>query len=881
MAESKIIFYEGTQEEYDSSSKDENGIYFITDNKAIYKGSVKYSGESEIATPASPGVIKPGESFEVSSDGTLNLVGIPNTLFTPVKEEMKTEINKAVSESGHLKREVVDNLPLSGIDNVIYMKSKSGEEDNIYDEYMWINQKWERIGSSEVDLSNYPTKQALEESMARTLTEAKQYTDQEKSKCVPLAGNVSISNQIAINAEPTSAKHIATKQYVDNINASMIEAEKRRETAEGKREASEVKRATAESQRVLAETERVSSENARKEAETARVAAEQARQTAEENRSQTFSNSLTSWGQQVSAETTKANQATVEANKAVATANKASETANTAINKMNETLERVPIVAENILTGTATGVIAHADDVYTSKALGFNIYGRSEQYRTTGANKFNPAEIRDGSSNGLAWKKNENGSITISGTSTALVNINLVANPSEFVLSAGKWTGSVKGANKAKLIVQTLDGVQICNTNTSTTRENKTEQGLKYFLLQVQAQTTLNETITVYLEKSDKALYEEYTDGKPSPSPKYPREITNVVNADLSIAGKNLIKLTKADYLHTNNAATYEILDTGVKVSFAKQYSYVGFIIENRWKDAVLILSASIKNSAGKTSNLKVYGTNERSYKGGEYLASSDVPFSAKNYEYLRILFDANPLAEDYTGFCEYTNLMLEAGSTAIKYEPYQESITLPIGLQGNELCSLPNGVRDEVRIDKDGNVELVKRVGICAMPKTESISDGQMQSGADGTKNYVVSFLPPVNAASGNGASCLCTHFSDGGTTKNRDTIRFGADNSHIYVYTSDADVLGGGVKEAVNAWMTTNGVKLLYPLATPIITSLGKIDMPALPAPVCNAWANDENPTDMKFSYIRDVNIAYDKLASALANAMNTPATIPELEL
>lgn len=51
MAESKIIFYEGTQEEYDSSSKDENGIYFITDSKAIYKGSVKYSGESEIATP--------------------------------------------------------------------------------------------------------------------------------------------------------------------------------------------------------------------------------------------------------------------------------------------------------------------------------------------------------------------------------------------------------------------------------------------------------------------------------------------------------------------------------------------------------------------------------------------------------------------------------------------------------------------------------------------------------------------------------------------------------------------------------------------------------------------------------------------------------------
>ena len=51
MAESKIIFYEGTQGDYNSSSKDENGIYFITDTQAIYKGSVKYSGGGENSLP--------------------------------------------------------------------------------------------------------------------------------------------------------------------------------------------------------------------------------------------------------------------------------------------------------------------------------------------------------------------------------------------------------------------------------------------------------------------------------------------------------------------------------------------------------------------------------------------------------------------------------------------------------------------------------------------------------------------------------------------------------------------------------------------------------------------------------------------------------------
>ena len=868
MAESKIIFYEGTQEEYDSSSRDENGIYFITDSKAIYKGSVKYSGESEIATPASPGVIKPGESFEVFSDGTLNLVGIPNTLFTPVKEEMKTEINKAVSESGHLKREVVDNLPLSGIDNVIYMKSKSGKEDNIYDEYMWINQKWERIGSSEVDLSNYPTKQALEESMTRTLTEAKQYTDQEKNKYVPLAGNVSISNQIAMNAEPASAKHIATKQYVDSINANMIEAENRRETAEGKREASEVKRTTAESQRALAETERASSENARKEAENARVAAEQARQTAEENRSQTFSSSLTSWGQQVSAETTKANQATVEANKAVATANKASETANTAINKMNETLEKVPIVAENILTGTATDIIAHADDVYTSKALGFNIYGKSSQYTTTGANKFNPAGITNGSSNGITWTKNENGSITISGTSTALVNINLVANPSEFVLSAGKWTGSVIGANKAKLIVQTLDGVQICNTNTSTTREVKTEQGLKYFLLQVQAQTTLDETIFVYLEKSDKALYEEYTDGKPSPSPKYPREITNIKSADIGICGKNLCEeynLPNINWAQTLPKAVH-LLNRMKGKSISITYT-------------ATLLSADDEAKIPK-SMTGIFVKGKRRLPYAEHVPWGD---GAKIGTTKTIVYSFTvPPDDEITGVWVYgcgnsndspdrtngradVSIQIEMGADATEYEPYHES-NLPINLQGNELCSLPNGVHDEVRIDKDGNVELVKRT----WKLQKRIGD---MNNAEDYPGWELSFdemEPPVEDGTDAEAEGISSHFGEF-------YIRYISGLSYWLIYV-------------INVGMTQSELKARYPdevvtlvgeLATPEVIPLGAVELPTLPAPVCNVWANDENPTDVKFSYIRDVNIAYEKLASALANATNTPTTIPELEL
>ena len=52
----------------------------------------------------------------------------------------------------------------------------------------------------------------------------------------------------------------------------------------------------------------------------------------------------------------------------------------------------------------------------------------------------------------------------------------------------------------------------------------------------------------------------------------------------------------------------------------------------------------------------------------------------------------------------------LEKGTQVTTYEPYQENIT-NIDLQGNELCSLPNGVKDELVIE-NGRAKIIKNVG-------------------------------------------------------------------------------------------------------------------------------------------------------------------------
>lgn len=53
----------------------------------------------------------------------------------------------------------VQTLPQTGESNVIYLVPKStSETDNVFDEYIWIDNDWELIGTTEIDLSNYYTK---------------------------------------------------------------------------------------------------------------------------------------------------------------------------------------------------------------------------------------------------------------------------------------------------------------------------------------------------------------------------------------------------------------------------------------------------------------------------------------------------------------------------------------------------------------------------------------------------------------------------------------------------------------------------------------------------------------------------------------------------
>ena len=74
------------------------------------------------------------------------------------------KMKEALSKIKTLKKEVVDQLPATGQDDIIYLiKDAKGKTKNIYLEYLWINNDFELIGSTEVDLSGYAKTENLEE----------------------------------------------------------------------------------------------------------------------------------------------------------------------------------------------------------------------------------------------------------------------------------------------------------------------------------------------------------------------------------------------------------------------------------------------------------------------------------------------------------------------------------------------------------------------------------------------------------------------------------------------------------------------------------------------------------------------------------------------
>ena len=82
----------------------------------------------------------------------------------------KAQVDDIISHINTLKLEVVEELPPIGRTDTIYLVPNGESSGNVYDEYIYVNNNWELIGTTDIDLSNYYTKDEVDTLIAQIET---------------------------------------------------------------------------------------------------------------------------------------------------------------------------------------------------------------------------------------------------------------------------------------------------------------------------------------------------------------------------------------------------------------------------------------------------------------------------------------------------------------------------------------------------------------------------------------------------------------------------------------------------------------------------------------------------------------------------------------
>lgn len=110
-------------------------------NKVI---NTALAAKAPLASPTFTGTPK----APTASAGT-NTTQVATTAF------VTTAIANAVGDITGIDFSVVTALPSTGVKGTIYLLSNGGSNSNSYDEYIWVNSTFEKIGTTDVDLSGF------------------------------------------------------------------------------------------------------------------------------------------------------------------------------------------------------------------------------------------------------------------------------------------------------------------------------------------------------------------------------------------------------------------------------------------------------------------------------------------------------------------------------------------------------------------------------------------------------------------------------------------------------------------------------------------------------------------------------------------------------
>ena len=533
---------------------------------------------------------------------------------------------------------------------------------------------------------------------------------------------------------------------------------------------------------------------------------------------------------------------------------------------------------------TASGEIVSVDDAIAYKTFEVKVDGASEQETTTGKNKLQITTFNDGTKsktlNGVTANINENGTISLSGTASAKTQFYLTKN--DFSLESGDgyfWCNSPSVNCRFEFVASINGEEKYLNSYSTTPNTFNITSSFVYSgsTIIVASGTSTNVTLTPMISNGTFTEYEPYTGGQPSPSPDFPQEITTLTFDKITRCGKNLYELR--DYERTvigmNLKIENQILSidgTSSNTWFSignvsnqnniprlkKDEDYTVTFISTFNKD----LNCTLWNDVG---NVIIQGVQCNPVKAN---SKSSFTFKCSYDEILtnfRIAFAGFTVGEAVQGTMQ---IMIEPGTQATEYEPYQAT-EYAIDLQGNEMVEIPNGVKDELVIDKYGNVNLIKNVGKIILDGSEDWTC---------TNNKVYTLLADINLPwcdvtdVPNIISDMFITDKNGNTFSRNNIIstyiptqQYNYQKLVISKYDFNGDV------DMFKSFLSTHNVIVYYQLATPQPISLGKLsDIITTLNGTNNISINGNIPTTISTTYALDIKKYIDNKLAEVSSAL-----------
>lgn len=450
-------------------------------------------------------------------------------------------------------------------------------------------------------------------------------------------------------------------------------------------------------------------------------------------------------------------------------------------------------------------------------------YGSWLEVKDTGKNLLN-CNMPTQTVNGVTITDNGDGTYTLNGTATSSKSVELYDGSEYVTLPTGTYISSL-GAKIALYIRNNNDSDYklLASSNNNSTQIDLTEPyTFNRIYIYLSKDTTFdNVVIKPMLEKGSTATeYEPY------------------------IEQSTLIDMNKPNLFDTNNYTPYNCsIETkssnSVSIKNTGSYAYV---------------QCDIKTTIGKTYTLQFDYDNP---SGTTIRGMVVVPEVLQNVSNLKgnmmLSFTAS---QENTNIRFYGNASSNSSTSSITFE----NIKLYEGYSPYYELSSINDTKDILTI-QNNQATINKRIG-----KYVITSVMGTRTNGSGETLYQATVVELKDMKVGNWSKGYCDKYKVGNWVKENNVIRFGANDKHIHLYTDDENF---ATTESANAYLSNNPVIIYYELEEPqTITLNGTYDI-ELFEKINNITTNDElQPNMIVKAYKNGINGRFYKLEESINN-------------